>query len=177
MKYLPRWLIAKFKKDGFKCPTCNTDFDQKGVYAAGIKDSYADKNKSVPFVEYCCPTCEEKKLIELPIESSLIEFSVSIIDDIDNEVEEMNRQERPVKYHKKGVKKAKRRNDIEPQDEPADKGYSKSRITKEEIKKAVDMMDSSKSWDEFLKKIGAPMEFAYLNPLEEGDTKGEKKNE
>ena len=171
MRYLPRWLLNKFKNDGFTCPTCALSFDQKGVYAVGIKDSYADNTKSVPFIEYCCPSCEEKKLIELPIESSLIEFAVSILDDIDSEVDETIRQERPVKYHKKGVKKAKRRKNTKSNKEGSS---SKSHITKEEIKKVVDMLNKSEFWDDFLKNIGAPMEHAYFDPLEDD---GEKKDE
>lgn len=173
MNYLPRWLISKFKKDDFRCPSCDTKFAPSGVYAAGVKDSYNDKTKSVPFIEYCCPNCKDRKMVELPIESTLIEFAASIIDDIDAEIEEMNRQDRPVRYHKKGVRKAKRRDDPD-EKEPEEESGGKSRITKDEMRKAIKLMNDSKFWEDFLKKIGAPMEFAYLDPMKDQEKKDEQ---
>ena len=151
---VPRWVLEVIIKDGFCCRKCSSPFKKEGIISMGVRSSHRDDEVSVAFFEYECPSCSAVSMIELPFEMTLAEFSTAIIKDIEQEVnEEIAMMER----HNR-VKNAKKH---DPKNGKAKK-RSKSRITKAEQKAAMEMLNECKYWDEWLQRIGAPMDFAYL---------------
>ncbi|NJL70520.1 MAG: hypothetical protein HC888_02330 [Candidatus Competibacteraceae bacterium] len=145
------------KKDRFVCPECAHRFDPRGILACGVRQSYRDESMQVIFIEYQCPKCKKTTTLEFPNNTTIEEFAMMVIDDLEDQaINEIRRSEAKPKFHKDG-KKARPK--------------SKSRITKAEQKEVVDLMEECESFYEFLRRIGAPMDLAAMDPDNNEDFK------
>lgn len=144
---LPKWLIDCMNNDDFICPQCSSKFDKDGVDLVGVRNSHKDKKIQVVCILYKCKKCSQETLLELPFEVDLAEFSLMVLEDYEDQVlDEMAKSKG--RYSKKtSNNKAKKK--------------SKSGITKDEVNKAIELMNKCKTWEDLLEEIGAPMEFAF----------------
>jgi len=147
MRDIPRWLEGYIQKDSYSCPDkeCMLPFDFKGVTGIGIKDETTPNRlkNSYLFIEYMCPKCDMRTIIQLH-QMSLIEFATMVMDDFEDIIAEELEEEKQKKVPKRDPKvpRAKKRS----------KG---SKISREEMKKAKDIINNSATWEDFLGQIGA----------------------
>jgi len=138
---IPSWLVKHFRKENFSCPNCRIDFDIEGVYALGIKISESTKNtREMLFCNYKCNGCKKSISWEI-FDLSLSEFAIAIIDDAEEQKEE----------------------DTVNTDKKSKVSKSKSKISLDEKKQAINMLDESNNWVDWLNKIGIPAE-DYTKP-------------
>ena len=148
MREIPRWLGGYIQKDSYSCPNeteCMLPFEIKGVTGIGIRDETipGDRKKSCLYIEYICPKCSLRTVIELH-EMTLLEFATMVLDDFEDILTEELEKE-------KEQKKSKR----DPNAPKAKKRLPGSKITREEVQRAKDIINNAATWDDFLGKIGA----------------------
>lgn len=146
---VPSWVSDALKKD--KCPGCSKPFRPEAIKAIGVKYGHVKKDSTVVYVEYHCPHCKEDSLVEL-FEMTMEEFGTAILDDFEERAAEEAQKEmqRRAKSNNNPKKKAKKR-----------PSGSQSKISLEEQKQAMDMLDTCESWVDWLNQIGAPLDLAF----------------
>lgn len=137
---LPDWLLKHFNKSNFSCPHCQKEFVNQGCVMIGIRivDDQFTSSKHVLFMEYLCNHCNKRSGFEI-IDMELEEFAIQVLQD--SEIEE-HVVEKTAKYNKDPKKKAKKRI------------KSESKITSDEQESALEMLNDSRSWSDWLRKIG-----------------------
>lgn len=132
----PRWLKDKIKN--LLCPFCEKPMVAEAISGYGTKNSVDNKNVSVLFIEYQCPKCNKKPIIELePMEMEQI---------VDNLIAEWSNEE---DVEEKPVKK---NSNVWDGNKP--KVQEKSKITDEEIKEVHNILEDSKTWYDVMIRMG-----------------------
>ena len=151
----PKWIIDTIGSVGYRCLSCSAKFSAKGVEGAGIKDSTSDPNKQVLYIQYQCPSCKERNIIEFQ-EMDFSEFVSQGGSDSDEGFpeddegspdfieQEVERRQKRSKKRNSSSKKAKRKSKI-----------LNSRITLKETKAAKKLLRECETHEDFLRAIGA----------------------
>ncbi len=126
---IPRWItnIVETKK----CSNCKTEVSKTSICAVGIRSIGA--NKSTVYVEHACPECSVRTITSFSREqsASVEELCYMLIEQIHNK-RKLQRAEKI---------RGRVREDA---------------IQDEEVESLVELMNSSDSFEDFLKYIGAP---------------------
>jgi hypothetical protein len=159
---IPRWLQEAIAKQDFSCPKCKIPLDPSVVptLVIGIKCTRRPdvKPQDHLHLQYVCVKCGHPAAFDL-FKASLESLANAVIDDseapvadaqpadnvfsdtpIDDEAKE-EKQEAPVPE--------------KPKPKP---NRSRSKITLDEKRTAMDMLEHSKNWQEWLDKLGARTE-------------------
>jgi hypothetical protein len=154
---IPNFLLEQFEQQDFSCTNkkCKSPFILAGLVFLGIKTVRRNKQpaKDFLFCQYICPKCNEAVGFEI-FEMKLEEFAMMVLQDVEDSPN----------------KPAKAKSEEIPQKDPkvvSKVPKAKSKMTIEEQNTCVQMLDDSKSWADWLKKIGIPVE-----PKENKDSKG-----
>jgi DNA-directed RNA polymerase subunit RPC12/RpoP len=150
MNNIPRWIVEMLKASKTSCSDCGTDFDKSGIMAIGIRALHTDESKDGVYVEYECPSCSAGRIMEFQ-HMTIEQFVMEVISEVEEVVTEEAHSmiDSKPKTHSKN-KKAKKK-------------VGKSKITQVEQDNVVEMMNECNNWEEFLKKINAPMDLASMN--------------
>ena len=148
---IPRFLLEQFQQQDFSCTNekCKSPFILAGLVFLGIKPVKRNKQpvKEYLYCDYLCPKCNNKAGFEI-FEMKLEEFAMMILDDVDG----LEEQSEPKVSKKKTFKPQ------ENQEKKEKQSIQKSKISTQETQTAAKMLDSAKSWTEWLHKIGIPSE-------------------
>ena len=150
MMEIPTWILTHFEKSNFSCPSCRDDFNTKGCNMLGIKSKDAEQHshkqdkRHVLYMEYECPRCKSKVGFEI-IDMTLEEFASSILEDMENEA----------------AIEAQKEMDKRSQEPEKEVPVKQSRISAEEQSSAIDMLNQSITWQDWLIKIGADLNPQY----------------
>ena len=142
MLNIPSWLSAKFKKDNFSCPKCHKDLEERYVSIIGVKADDSSPSKARLFVQYDCPHCQNSVGFSIA-DMDLEELSISILQDI----AEQNGGNPMSKYS----------NNPKPTDNPNSHGHKpmpKSKISAEELRLAIEKLNTIETWEEMLAFVG-----------------------
>ena len=135
---LPSWL--KINVPELCCPHCDQQMQVEGVISIGVRQSARDQGKNVLFFEYECIDCQNRAVVELnPM--NLKQFCDCMFDN--THVKQM-----PKKSSKSTVV-----NTVNKPSSPDKKNY-RSKITQDEVKKALKWVEECNNHDDFLLGIG-----------------------
>ena len=179
IKGTPDWIYEDIKNEKLECHKCKKRFASRDLRSIGIRQGFDNKEESM-YIELYCKKCDNTTLFELQ-EMDLVEFSLSVMQDVDILDEEMfskgktedeNFLEHPSKeMFEKLEKRMNRMNrDLK------DKKNNKSKITSAEIKEAVKFLNSTDCHEDFLIAIGmSPEEIDSFKHIEDDKDKDKDK--
>lgn len=166
---IPSWLKNHLYKEKFACLQCHAEFYEQGVVFLGVRNTHYNKPhlppKDMLYMEYICPKCGQKGGYE-PFEFKLEELSIAVLDDIpdlkpkDRAEKTQDKAKEPVEgIFSNGPAKQpetpeKPQAEAQKESKP-NKQKVKSKISVDEKKLALNMLDESHNWGEWLDKIGA----------------------
>jgi len=126
--YVPHWMSSELKNRF--CTKCGKHIQKQNIIGIGIRNS---ENKSILYIEHKCPKCNYREITIAPKKNGTIEELCYIILDGVNQRKTLERSK--IFYDKQKI--------------------TQDKISKTEVDDLVKFMNSSKTYDEFLKYIKA----------------------
>ena len=138
---LPNWLLTIFERERFSCPACAGDFDPTNITVVGIKniDHKTSGNKEMLYIEYLCKKCGHRIGYEI-CNMNLRELGNTLNSEENQTSTEIKIQNPHPDEFKKSLKER-----------------SKSKISTEEKRQAIQSMKECDTFHDWLVRINAPI--------------------